>query len=214
MVSAFDTPRSDNLTRPLRSGDNPYLDAFTASLGQGGGEYGNLDSYRVRRELTSRYAWAVPNSAAIATLAAYSPIVEIGAGNGYWAALVEAAGGTVTAYDIRPPSTGLNPYARPPAYTTVIPGGPERAADHKEHTLFLCWPSYETQFATNAVACYEGSTLIYVGESWPGCCASESFFNLLEEEWVCSSRLDLPTWPMMHDDLRVFTRRDDRVLSH
>lgn len=49
---------------------------------------------------SGRFSWAIPDERAIRILHHFSPVVEIGAGDGYWAGLVEAAGGDVLAFDI------------------------------------------------------------------------------------------------------------------
>lgn len=49
------------------------------------------------------YAYAAPNAAAVAALAAQSPLLEVGAGTGYWSAALRAAGANILALDITPP---------------------------------------------------------------------------------------------------------------
>lgn len=53
------------------------------------------------------YAFAVPTSEAIAVLKRYSPVVEVGAGTGYWASLLRKAGADVTALDCQPTDSGM-----------------------------------------------------------------------------------------------------------
>jgi hypothetical protein len=45
-----------------------------------------------RHALVDRYGWAIPTDEAIAALVELSPLVEIGAGRGYWAHLLRQAG--------------------------------------------------------------------------------------------------------------------------
>mmetsp|Transcript_7858 Transcript_7858/g.19988 ORF Transcript_7858/g.19988 Transcript_7858/m.19988 type:complete len:164 (-) Transcript_7858:188-679(-) len=47
-----------------------------------------------------KYAWAIPDQRAIRIIANFSPLVEIGAGKGYWAMLLRQAGADVLALDI------------------------------------------------------------------------------------------------------------------
>lgn len=44
-----------------------------------------MSEWRARDVLVRDYAWAIPNHEAIEACAALSPIVEVGAGSGYWA---------------------------------------------------------------------------------------------------------------------------------
>ena len=66
--------------------------------------------------LRRRYAWAVPDERALRILEHFGPIVEVGAGKGYWASLLAARGVDVVAYDAMPP---------PDAFARVAVGGPD-----------------------------------------------------------------------------------------
>ena len=56
----------------------------------------------VRTFACRAYAFAVPNAEALAVLRQHSPLVEWGAGTGYWAALLQRAGADVVALDWQP----------------------------------------------------------------------------------------------------------------
>lgn len=101
------------------------------------------------RELTAalqvvfKFAWAIPDDRAVKIVAAMSPVVEVGAGRGYWARLVREAGGAVECYDIEPndkPSENT-PHSVPfPNWVHVKQGGPECVLRHPGSTLMLCYP--------------------------------------------------------------------------
>src|SRR5712675_189481 len=92
--------------RSLRDGENPYLELMTLLVGAPGLSAA-LDLAERRRELASLFSWAVPNAPALEVLAAHAPLVECGAGMGYWAALLRARGVDVLAYDAAPPGRSL-----------------------------------------------------------------------------------------------------------
>ena len=50
--------------------------------------------------IRERYAWACPDSRALRALASCGPLVEVGAGHGYWASLLRARGADVLAFDL------------------------------------------------------------------------------------------------------------------
>ena len=52
--------------------------------------------------------YAVPTPEAVALIAEWSPIVEIGAGDGAWARALREAGATVQAFDINPRGKGVD----------------------------------------------------------------------------------------------------------
>lgn len=62
----------------------------------------------VRTFACRMYAFAVPTAAAIEVLKQHSPLVEIGAGTGYWASLLQKAGGDIVALDSQPTDSGAS----------------------------------------------------------------------------------------------------------
>jgi len=193
---------------------NPLLDAFeglcgpwrdtvgSSSLGwidslvrmlDGFGDVNRLD----RHKLSMRYSWAVPTDEALDAIAEWGPIVEVGAGTGYWAHLLEARGVDIVAYDLNPPGTRkllpdhvleqLPKDKRPPWHSDQRPlfdvqhGGAPVAALHPDRTLLLVWPCYNDPMAAIAVENHVaagGKRLIYVGEGADGCTGDERFHTL------------------------------------
>lgn len=93
------------------------------------------------------YAYATPSPAALDTLARHAPLVEIGAGTGYWAHCLRLRHPSlrVHAYDKDPPgaahSQRSNDYhGRAAAWTSVLRGGVEAVERHPQASLFLCYP--------------------------------------------------------------------------
>lgn len=131
-----------------------------------------------RREVQLRYSWAIPSTEAIARLVALSPLVEVGAGTGYWSSLIADAGGDIVAFDSHP--AGLPSYYvggtmenpvwhsdQRPFYPVAVGSAAEVAAAYPERTLFLCWPPNNEPMAADAIAAYHGAggrRVVYVGE--------------------------------------------------
>lgn len=176
--------------------DNPYLDLYLETRRD------NWDNaYRVRTNACKTFSWAIPNDEALAAIAAHSPIVEIGAGSGYWASCLEDRGALVHAYDIEP---APNKWADI-SYYPVLQGGPERAAQHPDCALFLCWPPYDEPMAAEALAAYTGDTVIYVGEDY-GCTADATFHEQLRNTWEKTRAVTIPQWDGIHDYLMIWER--------
>jgi hypothetical protein len=196
--------------------ENEYLVEARAA----GFRWGSWDR-SLRNMLVSRYSWAIPNEEALQAIARHSPrgLVEIGAGTGYWASLLQANGLSVFAYDSCPPRTRqhTNSYFRydrrgvvGTLWTEVKRGGARRAADHPERTLFLCWPPYNAKMAANALKAYAkagGTTLAYIGEGAGGCTADDSFHEMLAEGWEEVESVAIPRWSGMHDALIIWRRK-------
>ena len=153
-------------------------------------------------DLQGKFAYAIPNQEAINTLVGLSPLVEIGAGTGYWASLLTQAGADIICYDEQP---GFNHWCKHDPYHAIAVGGPEQIALHADRTLFLCWPPM-SPMASQALQQYQGRHVAYIGEPEGGCTANDEFFMLLGQAWQERCHVDLPQWYGLHDCLWVYER--------
>lgn len=179
---------------------NSYQKCWAATKDKG--------SYTDRRSLVTKFSWAIPNEEAISLLVSLSPVVEMGAGTGYWAHLVQKAGGTIRAFDHTPPIRDRNTYAHDTQYCMVEDGGPAllNKLDRK-WTLFLCWPPYNEPFAYNCLTWFVGNKLVYVGEGSYGCTGDEQFHNKLERDWEIKKTIHIPRWQGVYDSLTFYERK-------
>jgi hypothetical protein len=164
----------------------------------------------VRDRLVRTYSWAIPDDRAIRTLLDHAPLVEIGAGTGYWAYLIRQCGGDIIAYDIKPLSPGHdNGYFHYEAttWTEVLEGDVQVLDGHPDRTLFLCWPPHDTDMALGALCQFRGDTVIYVGEQEGGCTGTDHFFQELEDNWYRDGVVPIPQWDGMHDSLYIYNRK-------
>lgn len=197
---------------------NPLLDEYVeATRGldiNGRASYNferSLEVFRKRDECLLKYSFAVPNPEALEALASLSPIVEVGAGLGYWAHLLEQMGADVVAYDIHVDASGdVKLYSEPKyvkPYTRVIRGEPAAAWLHSDRTLFLCWPPYDEPMAFDCLDNYlrgGGRTLAYVGEGPGGCTGDSRFHILMSEQMELTSEVRIPVWQGIHDRLEIW----------
>jgi len=192
---------------------NPYLDAYVEICGAdsftGTGHQALSDGVAAliaREHLVTRFAWAIPTASAIAEIVAHGQVAEIGAGAGYWASLIAAAGGDVVAFDEAPVGAGDNVFVADTAWFDVAVGGPEQASRFPDRSLLLCWPSYDTCFAADTLAAYTGDVVIYVGERMGGCTADDTFHSALEHTFTLTSTVKIPCWYGINDNLTVWRR--------
>jgi hypothetical protein len=236
-------------TRVARRIENPYLDDFLRVMEYAPDEEWWSDRWRpravpsllegatsrlrsttrafeARDTLVKRYAWAVPNTEALETIAALDkPVVEVGAGLGYWASRLEKMGVQIVAFDKEP--GGTNTYTAGAPWTHVLYGD-ARQLRHttSDHVLLLCWPPYDEPMAAECVEVFKGDTVVYVGEGNGGCCASSAFWEQMEGDvpgtydedgnwiegadivvdWEETAAIDIPRWYGMRDRLIVYRR--------
>ena len=136
----------DDLGRQLAAlGDTPSDDALTA--------------------LAQRYSYVLPDDSALSILARVSPLIELGAGTGYWALQLRTRGVDIVAVDQAPPGgQRVNRY-HPEAltWTDVITGDATLLTDYPDRTLFLCWPPLFSSLG-DCLANYGGDTVALIGD--------------------------------------------------
>jgi len=142
----------------------------------------------VVRPLNHVASFAIPNDAALEAIASVAPLIECGAGTGYWSALLQSRGVDCLAYDSQPPTPSFNNGFFDATYTEVKQGdGGELFAARAElaqRTLLLVWPNNpdpvdnphllrpgESQLqplwdarSLGAFIAAGGATVVYVGE--------------------------------------------------
>lgn len=163
----------------------------------------------IRTRIARDYSWAVPSEEALQEITKFSPVVEMGAGTGYWAYLLQNLGCDIVAYDEHPPNLAgeglINAWHSNGVYAQVLQAKPSVLKRHPDRTLFLCWPPQFGSMARECLTHWKGKYLIYVGELH-GCCAEEQFFDTLETMFECIKIVNIPCWMGLHDCLYVFRR--------
>ena len=162
------------------------------------------ESREIRRKLVSAYAWAVPSRAALNAIATLDlPLLELGAGTGYWAFCLRQLGVQIDAFDRLADAA--------PSWSGVEKAnGLEILAERNgfsDGALLLCWPPLGEPFAADCLAAFRGSTVIEIGEDEGGNTADSAFFRSLRKDWILRQQLDLPRWPEASDSLRIWARR-------
>jgi len=194
-----------------------------------GNRYDSLmDRMHKRDEFTKKYAWAIPTEEALEVIEKYGPLVEMGAGTGYWAYELRKRGVTIEAYDQYPPNgkdwteaeieqyykdhqhPDKNWYHRgAPSWTEVLRGTPNVLKTYDpEWNLFLCWPPYDTDMAAYSLGYHRGEFICYVGERDGGCNGDRMFWRLIDRLYHEVETIDIPNWPGIHDYVTIYQRKN------
>lgn len=166
----------------------------------------SMELHELRHRLCLQFAFAIPCPEALDAIAAWGPIVEMGAGTGYWAHLLRKRGVDVIAYDRAPGTSKGNHFKFTHAWTEVTKGHPPVLRAHADRTLMLCWPDYDSGFASNCLRSYRGRRLIYIGEGTGGCTGDDRFHRTLDRDWTEVRTVRIPQWPSVHDMLCLYER--------
>ena len=140
----------------------------------------------VRRDYFIQYfAWAVPSLEVLLLITHFAQgrgILEVGAGSGLWSALLTGLGAKVVATD-KHPRDRTKSFCNVHEYdaATAIARFPTC------ETLLLVWPlgqlsdsHCDRAMSDRALEAFRGKRVVYVGESFSGCMASDQFFGMLE----------------------------------
>jgi len=158
-------------------------------------------SEHYREKWVYKYGFAIPCLQALKAIKAYSPIIELGAGSGYWAYLLDQMDCDIIAYDKKDPH-----YATGHSWFDVAPGDQHVLPEYPDSTLFLCWPPM-SDMAEECVKAFKGQHIIYIGEGHGGCTASDGFFEEIEEHWDYLGDVGIPCWPGIRDSVEIFKRK-------
>jgi hypothetical protein len=143
----------------------------------------------ITRPIQLGVGFGVPGEKAVATLRGES-IVQMGAGTGYFAAILRKGGANVLAYDLHPPGSGENPFFDVSYIDDIQSGSCKDVFQNHpslalSYSLLLVWPNdpdpvdnvqfcggggcdgSESVWDVDCLSCYieaGGSKVIYVGE--------------------------------------------------
>ena len=145
--------RVDRFSRSLETLDNGCLPDSA------------VDAEDVLLMLAQRYAYVFPGDSALAMLAGLGPLIEVGAGTGYWAHRLRSIGVDILAFDQAPvDGERTNRYHPPtPPWTQVEQGDQTVLSGHPDRGLFLCWPPLFSSLG-DCLTYYGGDTVACIGD--------------------------------------------------
>lgn len=165
----------------------------------------DMESQEIRDRNAAEVGYVIPSREAVEEIARHGPLLEVGSGTGYWAALASKAGADIVATDLQ--NGDVYP-ARCGVFHKVDRIDAEAAvAAHPDRNLLIIYPSLGMDWAERAARQLQpGRTLIYIGE-FRGCCANGGFFDLLVRDFEEPLTLEVPRFWMFHEAMFVFKKR-------
>ena len=171
--------------------------------------------FRLIHEFRHTYSYAVPTAEALIEILQFCiqkkmGIVEVGAGNCYWAMLLRLWGCDIIATDDFVDERWINKGKK--WITDSIPmDAADAAAEYSDRILMMIWPPPRNDMAFRAVKAYRGDYLIYVGDGADGATANDEFFETLYEEWTLLKSHDLiPVGLVSHDGIDIYQRNTSK----
>jgi len=161
------------------------------------------DSPYTRSKFIEGFGFPIPCLELIEAIKAEGPSVELGAGSGYLAALVNKCGGCVI-----PTDSYKGGYFFEVSFHTNVHRLAAGAAVRKFPNIpvLMSWPSYQAKWPTRVANMLKpGSRLLYIGEAG-GCTACYSFEIVLRKKFKEIKTVKIPQWEGIHDHLRIFEK--------
>lgn len=167
--------------------------------------------FRVLRE---RFAYSALSPEILEIIAASSPLVELAAGNGYIAWLLQQLGADIVPIDAYPVEEGRNwffntrfglPSRCGSSWTQIEKGTAQQLVAYADRTLLLCWPP-RNAMASESLRFYSGARVILIAEK--SICANADFFRRLDRGWEVEYSIMTGSWSSCHSEsLDIYSRR-------
>lgn len=158
-----------------------------------------------RQQVISRIGFGIPCHEAIAACVG-TPLIEAGAGSGFWSALIAHYGGDVIACDTGQ-GAGRGTFKIGRYFDVQQMSAEDMIQQNPDRDLLMVWPTLNGEWATAAARMLTpGRRLYLVSEGLGGCVGAASLFRLLETGFEFDRRIDIPRWPYMHDEMTVHVR--------
>ena len=162
----------------------------------------------VRKAFRRLWGFSIPCREAVEAFRALNhPLVEIGAGSGYWTALLRAAGLDVVATDLEaegegPYGSGLGRHAPLEAL-----GGVQAVRAYPGRDVFCSWPSEGADWCAEAVReIAVGRAFALIADPPGGVTATPALHDLLAERFERVMVVEIPQFPRVDDRLTIHRR--------
>lgn len=161
---------------------------------------------QVRDLFIHEFGFAILTRAAVNFIRPYGPLVEIGAGTGYWSYELAKAGIDIVATDRLPPGLGNNKWFKKQWCDVIAMDAVQAIKAYPRRTLLTCWPSLNELWATKTLKAFRGEFVLYEGEH-RGATADDTFHDLLEQDFEIVNEFSVPIFYGLHDSLVAWRRK-------
>jgi hypothetical protein len=161
-----------------------------------------------RKAFIREWGFSIPCAEAVDALRQLGPLVEVGAGTGYWSALLRNAGLDVIATDIQ--ADGDIGYGfRPARHAPVEALGAVEAVERYPTRSVLCsWPTEGAAWALDAArSVAPGLCFALIGDKPDGVTATPELYAYLADCFSLVHEVQIPQFPQVHDSMAIYHRR-------
>ena len=160
-----------------------------------------------RHTYNKKFGYAIINQPIIDLLKELQPLLEVGAGIGYWASELLAQH-----VDVIPTNYGEHwLWKETTPWTTVEELEAEAAVlKYPQRNLLMCWPDFIHMWPIGAIRAFKGKHMAIVGENQSESCTSyPDISRELAKRYRLTQKVQIPQFRSINDDLEVWTRIQD-----
>lgn len=171
--------------------------------------------YNIRQNFCFNWSWAIPDEDSVKEISKFlideKMVLEIGAGLGLWSRLLQDQGTKMVPIDIDDDKIRSQHISFDSGFTKV------RLLSKQDidllldnnfgSSLFLCWPSYNKDWAYQYLKKLEPNKLVFIGEDNGGCTADENFFYELHRKYEEVNRIYHKNWDGIQDSITFHVRK-------
>jgi hypothetical protein len=165
-----------------------------------------LRNFEIREKFINKYGFAILSREAIEAMRPYAPLLELGAGSGYWTYELRKYGVDCIATDTMNEEfghfkkRGVEPRRWDRHYGAIEKlNSVEAVRKYPNRNLLIVWPSLNEPWAADALDIFTGKVVIYMGEGHGNACADDRFHELLDERFADQEEVRMPHFEHSYD---------------
>jgi hypothetical protein len=179
------------------------------------------DEFLIRDKFINRYGFAILWSVAIEAMRPYAPLLEIGAGSGYWTYELKKHGIDCIATDTMDGQYGffsrqtgeedkLNRWQKQYIEIEKL-NSVEAVRKYPKRNLLTVWPDYNSSWAADALDIFTGQVVIYMGEGPGNATADDRFHELLDQRFGNQEFIPMPHFEYSYDRLLLICKQPKQL---
>ena len=168
-----------------------------------------LEIERYRTAFIKQFSFAVPCREVLDALQSLEPILEVGAGTGFWTHLMNQRG--IDAWSTDVPQMHNEHEQAIGAFGLNEEMDAERAVrTYPSMNVFISWPVYWSDWPERAISAMESDQyLACIDDGRRGQTGSERFYDILDRDFEKLNVLTFgqPSWPRQYDAFHVWRKK-------
>jgi hypothetical protein len=171
-----------------------------------------------REQFIQRYGFAILWSWAIEAMRPYAPLLEIGAGSGYWTYELQKHGIDCIATDTMEGTYGFFDREHHEAgrweksYVEIEKlNSVEAVRKYPNRNLLTVWPDYKESWAADTLDIFTGQVVIYQGEGYGNATADDRFHELLDSRFGNQELIPMPHFEYSYDRALMICRKPKQL---